>query len=312
MGEINQKQFSPARVMSVQSEVSTPMTRRSETWPDEKESSASSDQSAAAPPRIQLIKVLISIVLLVGVVALAGMFYGISEVVDDIRALSAAALSAILIALLANALAAVLRFKIIATAIEYPVTIRRAVAAVSAGSLAGALFFQIAGQLMARGYIAGREGIPFAAVVVCISACDGHVGHSDLCPWRRAADRRVGGHHGCTFFCRITLRVDCRYFRAPGRLLSASDQRTENTLVDRLCRHSLCCANSGWIRSSSSGRFADGVIDTRTPGQHHRRIELVLGSSRFWRRPRCIPQSDDIDTRWATARYSFDRCLASG
>ena len=110
------------------------------------------------------------------------------------------------------------------------------------------------------------------------------------------------------FFCRITLRVDCRYFRAPGRLLSASDQRTENTLVDRLCRHSLCCANSGWIRSSSSGRFADGVIDTRTPGQHHRRIELVLGSSRFWRRPRRIPQY----TRWATARYSFDRCLASG
>jgi O-Antigen ligase len=200
MGEINQKQFSPARVMSVQSEVSTPMTRRSETWPDEKESSASSDQSAAAPPRMQLIKVLISIVLLVGVVALVGMFYGISEVVDEVRALSVAMLSAVLIALLANALAAVLRFKIIATEIEYPVTIRRAVAAVSARSLAGALFFQIAGQLMVRGYIAGREGMPFAAVVVCISACDGHVGHSDLCPWRRAADRRFGGHHGCTFF----------------------------------------------------------------------------------------------------------------
>ena len=39
-------------------------------------------------------------------------------------------------------------------------------AAVSAGSLAGALFFQIAGQLMARGVIAGRGGMPFAAVVV--------------------------------------------------------------------------------------------------------------------------------------------------
>ena len=41
-------------------------------------------------------------------------------------------------------------------------------------------------------------------------------------------------------------------------------------------------------------------------------VALGLGSSRFWRRPRCIPQSDDIDTRWATARYSCDRCLASG
>ena len=85
MGEINQKQFSPARTMSVQSEVSTLMNRRSETWPDGKESSASSDQSAAAPPRMQLIKVLISIVLLVAVVALVGMFYGISEIVDDVR-----------------------------------------------------------------------------------------------------------------------------------------------------------------------------------------------------------------------------------
>ena len=93
------------------------------------------------------------------------MFYGVSEVLDDVRALSVAALSAIFIALLANAFAAVLRFKIIATEIEYPITFRRAVAAVSAGSLAGALFFQIAGQLMARGVIAGREGMPFAAVV---------------------------------------------------------------------------------------------------------------------------------------------------
>jgi hypothetical protein len=143
------------------------MTLRSETWPDEKESDAISDnQPAAVPPRMQFVKVAISIVLLVGVVALVGMFYGVSEVVDDVRALSVAALSAVLIALLANALAAVLRFKIIATEIEYPVTIRRAVAAVSVGSLAGALFFQIAGQLMARGYIAGREGMPFAAVVV--------------------------------------------------------------------------------------------------------------------------------------------------
>src|SRR6476620_2901770 len=145
--------------MSVQSEVSTPMSLRSETWPDEKESGAISDsQSAAVSPRTQFIKVAISIILLVGVVALVGIVYGISEVVDDVRALSVTALSAVLIALLANALAAVLRFKIIATDIEYPITVRRAAAAASAGSLAGALFFQIAAQLMARGVIAGRGG----------------------------------------------------------------------------------------------------------------------------------------------------------
>jgi len=117
--------------MSVQSEVSTPMTRSSETWPGGKEPSVVFDnQPAAVPSRMQFIKVAISIVLLGGVVALVGIFYGVSEVIDDVRALSVAALSAVRIALLANALAAVLRFKIIATEIEYPITVRRAVAAV--------------------------------------------------------------------------------------------------------------------------------------------------------------------------------------
>lgn len=150
----------------MQSEVSTPRVGRNETWLAEKESSAPDSRPAAIPLHMQFLRMATSIVLLVGVIALVGMFYGISEVVDDVRALSLAALGAILIALLANALAAVLRFKIIATEIEHPITFRRALAAVSAGCLAGALFFQIVGQLMARGVIAGREGMPFAAVVV--------------------------------------------------------------------------------------------------------------------------------------------------
>src|SRR5262249_57980925 len=148
-------------------EGSAPLTRRSETWLAEKELTANSDyRPVAVPLRKQLLKTTISVVLLIGVVGLVGVLYGISEVVDDIRALSIAALSAILIALLANALAAVLRFKIIATEIEHPITFRRAVAAGSAGSLAGARFFHIAGQLMARGLISGRARIPFAAGAV--------------------------------------------------------------------------------------------------------------------------------------------------
>ena len=151
--------------MSLQSEVSTPQVGSSETWRSEKKAS-SDNRTAAVSPRVQFLKTAISIVLLVGVVALVGMLYGFSQVDDDVRALSIAALSAILIALLGNALAAVLRFKIIAGEIEHPIPFRRAVAAVSAGSLAGALFFQIVGQLTARGVIAGRGGMPFAAVVV--------------------------------------------------------------------------------------------------------------------------------------------------
>ena len=49
--------------------------------------------------------------LLVGVVALVGMFYGVSEVLEDVRTISIASLSAIFIALLANAFAAVLRLR---------------------------------------------------------------------------------------------------------------------------------------------------------------------------------------------------------
>jgi hypothetical protein len=113
-----------------------------------------------------LLKALISIVLLVAVVVFVSLYYDTAEILNDFRALSVGGIVAVFGALIANALAAVARFKIIADEIEHPITFRRSMAAVSAGSLAGALFFQIAGQLMARGVVAGRGGIPFAAVVV--------------------------------------------------------------------------------------------------------------------------------------------------
>ena len=75
-------------------------------------------------------------------------------------------LGAILVALLANTFGAAFRFKVIAAQIEHPISFRQAIAAVSAGSLCGALFFQFAGQLLARGLVAGRGGMPFAAVVI--------------------------------------------------------------------------------------------------------------------------------------------------
>lgn len=114
----------------------------------------------------QVLKATVSIALLFGVVILVGYYYDTSEILTDIRALSIGVVGLFFVALFANAFAAVLRFKIIAAEIEHPIGFRRAMAAVSAGTLAGAIFFQIAGQLMARGFIAGRGGIPFAAVVV--------------------------------------------------------------------------------------------------------------------------------------------------
>ena len=153
--------------MSLQSQFTTPLIERSEDWLSEEKSNANSNnRSAASSMYMRVIKPAVSVVLLVGVIFLVGFYYGTAEIFDDIRALSLGALSAILFALFGNAFAAVLRFKVIAGEIEHPVALRRAMAIVSAGNLAGAIFFQIAGQLMARGVIAGRGGIPFASIVV--------------------------------------------------------------------------------------------------------------------------------------------------
>jgi uncharacterized membrane protein YbhN (UPF0104 family) len=71
-----------------------------------------------------------------------------------------------LIALLLNGVAAAYRLKIIARDLGSEISFREAMAAVSAGSMAGAAFFQLAGQLMARGALMARNGIGFSSVVV--------------------------------------------------------------------------------------------------------------------------------------------------
>ncbi len=153
--------------MSLQAQFTAPLIQANEGWPSEKKIDAGAkSRSAASSMRMQVLKTAISIVLLAGVFFLVFYYYDTSELLADARGLSVATIGMIVIALLANTLAAVLRFKVIATEIKHPIHFRRAMAIVGAGSLAGAIFFQIAGQLLARGVIAGRGGIPFAAVVV--------------------------------------------------------------------------------------------------------------------------------------------------
>jgi hypothetical protein len=82
-----------------------------------------------------------------------------------VRSLSAIAVSVILLALLLNALAASLRFQVLAKDMGYGLDYRQAMLAVGAGALGGALFFQIAGQLIARSAILGRFKVSPASVV---------------------------------------------------------------------------------------------------------------------------------------------------
>jgi uncharacterized membrane protein YbhN (UPF0104 family) len=111
-------------------------------------------------------KLLISIALLVAAITLVALNFDTSGLLAGIGQLSILTLCGVLVALLANALTAALRLKIIARYIGHPLNFRQAMAAVSVGSLGGAAFFQIAGQLVARGVVMGRSGVPFASVAV--------------------------------------------------------------------------------------------------------------------------------------------------
>ena len=116
--------------------------------------------------KIGALKPIVSIAMLGAVIGLLAFNYDLSEILSDMRQLSLWTIAVIFTALLANVLAATLRFRVIAADIGHSISFRRAMAAVSTGTLAGAMFFQIAGQLIARGVVMGRAGMPFANVVV--------------------------------------------------------------------------------------------------------------------------------------------------
>jgi len=105
------------------------------------------------------------VLLLGGAIVLVGSNYSYSDIIANASKISIPTLGFIFVALLASAFAAALRFKFVASRNNHRVTLSQAAAAVGVGSLAGALFFQIAGQLIGRGFLMARKGVPFASVV---------------------------------------------------------------------------------------------------------------------------------------------------
>lgn len=87
-----------------------------------------------------------------------------AELAARIRQLSVETIAILAALLLLNALAAAFRLKILSTDLGHEITFGRAVAALSSGNLLGSIFFQLPGQLIARGSILARQGVPFAAV----------------------------------------------------------------------------------------------------------------------------------------------------
>jgi hypothetical protein len=73
---------------------------------------------------------------------------------------------AVVIFLAGGVLLASLRLKLISADLGYSLSFRDAVVALSAGQLAGSVFFQLAGQLIGRGLVLSRRGIPASANIV--------------------------------------------------------------------------------------------------------------------------------------------------
>lgn len=88
------------------------------------------------------------------------------QFLDSLSALSGSTLLTICLFLLVSSAFAALRLRVIATSFGYELSLRESVAVLGLGQLGGALFFQIFGQLMARGSYLARQGVPFAGTVL--------------------------------------------------------------------------------------------------------------------------------------------------
>jgi hypothetical protein len=115
--------------------------------------------------RIGFARPVVSILLLAALIPFAVFYFGTDNIVDSLKKFSPATAGLLFGALLINGLVAAYRFKVVAGATGHKVAFREAMAAVAAGSLGGVLFFQLAGQLMARGFVMRRGPMPFAAIV---------------------------------------------------------------------------------------------------------------------------------------------------
>ncbi len=95
-----------------------------------------------------------------------------------------------------GALGSSFRLKLIAADVGYRITFRDAVAALCLGQVAGALFFQIVGQLIGRGAVLARRGVPAAGTIIV-------TGYERIAALLVSLALAMAG--GCYLFGRISL-----------------------------------------------------------------------------------------------------------
>jgi hypothetical protein len=108
----------------------------------------------------------VSVGLLAAVVLSVGIFSPTASLADGLRRLAPWSVFVVLLCLTAGLALSALRLKLITADLGYSLSLRDAAVTLSVGQLAGNLFFQLAGQMIGRGAVLARRGIPPAASVM--------------------------------------------------------------------------------------------------------------------------------------------------
>lgn len=105
---------------------------------------------------------------LVSAIALAVALWlvDIHAIGEAARRLSGTTIAIVVLALTAGALLASARLACVAADVGYKMRASDAIAALSLGQLAGALFFQLVGQIIARSAVLSRRGVPIAGTIL--------------------------------------------------------------------------------------------------------------------------------------------------
>jgi Lysylphosphatidylglycerol synthase TM region/O-Antigen ligase len=120
----------------------------------------------SSPYLTKAILLALSVVLLFGAAAVVYTRSDWTAVAARLAQLSWLPIATAFALMLAGGLLASLRLKLIAGDLGYRLSFRDAVSALGLGHLAGILFFQVAGQLMARGLLLSRRRIPVSGTIV--------------------------------------------------------------------------------------------------------------------------------------------------
>ena len=113
-----------------------------------------------------LVSLAISVALLAAVIVSV---FAVSEpavLLSGLSRIAPSSVAVVVLLLTAGLLLSALRLKLITGDLGYSLSMRDATATLSVGQLAGNLFFQLAGQMIGRGVMLARRGIPPAASVV--------------------------------------------------------------------------------------------------------------------------------------------------